>query len=180
MYETIREACQAWVNGFDAVPCSVLEKLMEYDGSVQEITPPSISDRVEIIYDEYAGEHGDIIEVNVDNTEGYYKIKLDSGTEILKYKDDFEVIEKEGWLPIWSTLWSFNEKIDEDWARGTYCESHLQEMADLGFRLYDTEDFGLVFGIDGAGYDFYGTEEYPCHWINLYKARGLHWHKKEE
>ena len=34
--------------------------------------------------------------------------------------------------------------------------------------------FGYFFGIDGAGYSFY--EE---HWIPLYKARGLQWHKTE-
>ena len=48
-------------------------------------------------------------------------------------------------------------------------------MSNLGFRIYYNEDWGYFFGIDGAGYDFY-TE----HWIPLYKARGLHWHKEEE
>jgi hypothetical protein len=47
-------------------------------------------------------------------------------------------------------------------------------MADLGFRIYQTEDFGVVFGIDGAGYDFY-----EAHFEPLYKLRGLCWHKKE-
>lgn len=48
-------------------------------------------------------------------------------------------------------------------------------MADCGFRIYEQEDLGYVFGIDGAGYDFYSE-----HWIPLYKARGLHWHKEED
>lgn len=176
-FDTIKEACYEWVNGFDRVPSSVLEKLMDYDSSVHEITPPSMYDRICVVFDEHAGEHGEVIETNADNTEGLYKIKLDSDEIIEKYKDDIEIIDKEGWLPIWSTLWSFGDKIDEEWLKGTYCESHLQEMADIGFRIYETEDYGIVFGIDGAGYDFYGTEECPSHWINLYKARGLKWHK---
>lgn len=47
-------------------------------------------------------------------------------------------------------------------------------MADCGFRIYESDDFGgYIFGIDGAGYDFY-----DAHWIPLYKARGLRWHKE--
>ena len=34
--------------------------------------------------------------------------------------------------------------------------------------------FGYIFGIDGAGYDFYED-----HWIPLYKERGIQWHDKE-
>ena len=37
--------------------------------------------------------------------------------------------------------------------------------------MYESGEFGYFFGIDGAGYDFY-----ECHWIPLYKARGLQWH----
>ena len=48
-------------------------------------------------------------------------------------------------------------------------------MADCGFRIYESEEFGYFFGIDGAGYSFY--EE---HWIPLYKQRGLQWHKTDE
>ena len=44
-------------------------------------------------------------------------------------------------------------------------------MSECGFRVYESEDFGFIFGIDGAGYDFYES-----HWIPLYKARGLRWH----
>ena len=47
-------------------------------------------------------------------------------------------------------------------------------MADCGFRIYEQEDYGYIFGIDGAGYDFY-----EAHWIPLYKARGLKWHLTE-
>ena len=36
---------------------------------------------------------------------------------------------------------------------------------------YESEDYQYIFGINGAGYDFYEQ-----HWIPLYDARGLHWH----
>ena len=44
-----------------------------------------------------------------------------------------------------------------------------------GFRIYESEEFGYFFGIDGAGYNFYDS-----HWIPLYDARGLKWHREEE
>lgn len=44
-------------------------------------------------------------------------------------------------------------------------------MSDCGFRVYQHEEWGFFFGIDGAGYDFYSE-----HWIPLYKRRGLRWH----
>lgn len=167
-YETLKDACSAWVHEFNRVPGSALEKLSRFDDSVREITPPSRYDRISVVFNEHAGEKGEIVETNVDNIDGLYKIRLDNGEEIEKYTDDIEVIDKEGWLPMWSTMWTFSESIDEEW-----CEMHKQEVADCGFRIYESEDFGIVLGIDGAGYDFYES-----HWIPLYNARGLKWHKE--
>lgn len=67
---------------------------------------------------------------------------------------------------------AFGDSIDEEWLGR---DDNLRVMADCGFRIYEQEDIGYLFGIDGAGYDFYGE-----HWIPLYKARGLHWHKEKE
>lgn len=64
-------------------------------------------------------------------------------------------------FPMWGTMWTFGDKFDEEWAY-----SHLEEMAECGFRIYECDELGLVFGIDGAGYDFYEK-----HWIPLYLAR---------
>lgn len=175
MYEKLTDACRAWVEGFNAIPGSVLERIMEYDNSVQEITPVCMSDRVRVFFNEYAGECGEVIGTNVDNTEGLCEIKLDNGEIITMHSDDIEVIEQEGWLPIWGTLWTMGEQIDEDWLTGRYCESHLQEVADLGFRIYESDDFGILIGIDGAGFDFF-----EAYWYPLYKLRGLHWHKIDD
>ena len=77
--------------------------------------------------------------------------------------------EYDDFLPMWSTMWTFGESLDEDWAR-----ENIEIMQDCGFRVYENDDFGIIFGIDGAGYNFYEN-----HWIPLYKARGLKWHDKE-
>ena len=70
---------------------------------------------------------------------------------------------------MWGTLWTLGCKSDEDWVSG-----NIEKMQECGFRVYEQEDFGILIGIDGVGYDFY-----EAHWIPLYKARGLHWHSTE-
>ena len=124
MYDSIREAATEWVNGFNAVPVAVVEKLMRLDpDEVREITPGR--------------------------------------------RD-----EDANYLPMWGTMWSFGDSADDSWLEE---EDGLELMAECGFRIYEQEDFGYLFGIDGAGYSFMDE-----HWIPMYKARGLRWHEKEE
>lgn len=174
-YDTIREAAEAWVDGFNAIPYSVAEKLLKVSdyGDLYEITPPSKCDRVYLYGNEHNGEHGEIVETCYDGDDNLYRIELDDGGDCVVSEDDFEV-EREGGLPMWGTLWAFGENIDNAWLDGKYIGNGLQAMADCGFRIYESEDYEYIFGIDGAGYDFY-----EAHWIPLYKARGLHWHKEE-
>lgn len=68
------------------------------------------------------------------------------------------------WPAAWGTM--FRPEDDQDWIR-----SHADEIADLGFMVYDSDETGVILGIDGAGYDFYAD-----HWIPLYKLRGFEWH----
>ena len=91
------------------------------------------------------------------------------------YPDDWQEItpdanehDYDDFLPMSGAMWSFDTGIDVDWLDS---EQGLIAMAECGFRIYESENYGRFFGIDGAGYDFM-TE----HWIPLYKARGLHWH----
>lgn len=79
--------------------------------------------------------------------------------------------ERDGWLPMWGTLWTFGCALDEDWAR-----SNPELVADCGFRIFEDNETGDIYiGIDGAGYDFY-----EAHWVPLYEARELKWHSEEE
>ena len=80
--------------------------------------------------------------------------------------------EDADYLPMWGTMWSFGDSEDDYWLEE---EDGLELMAECGFRIYGQEDFGYLFGIDGAGYSFMDN-----HWIPLYKARGLRWHVEVE
>jgi hypothetical protein len=164
-FKTIREATGNWVKEFNAIPQDMLLKLVQNDvDCITEITPPSIGDRV---YSSVEDEHG---EITARNEAGNYEIELDNGetlTDVDEY--DFEV-ERYDYFPMWGTMWMFGDSCDDYWIGEC---GGLQAMANCGFRIYESE-WGYIFGIDGAGYDFY-----EAHWIPLYIARGLQWHEEQ-
>lgn len=98
-------------------------------------------------------------------------VDIDSWSEVTVLDDDDEDDYRE-FLPMWGTLWAFSDPTDIWWLEE---KGGIETMSKLGFRIYHHEEWGYFFGIDGAGYDFY-----EAHWIPLYKARGLHWHKEDE
>lgn len=121
-------------------------------------------------------KYGTIIgeEDDGDDNEVLYLVQFGSGDEMILHENQF-VVERKTIFPAWKTMWAFSEGIDREWLEGRYTESAIQEMANCGFRVYESEDYGYVFGIDGAGYNFY-----EHHWIPLYDARGLHWHVERD
>ena len=170
---TIREATYRWINGFSRIPYGICEKLLKISyEELHEITPPSVNDRINIWNGEYDGYEGVIIDrKETEDGETVYIVSLDGGEEEAKViEDEFEVV-RDDYLPIWGTLWAFGCQFDNYWLENS---GGLQAMADCGFRIYEQENYGYIFGIDGAGYDFY-----EAHWIPLYKARGLQWHDQD-
>lgn len=168
---TIREATQDWVSSFNAFPYSMIETLMKHDiDSWHEVTKPRIGDRVYVFefpegYD--GNEHSGTIEKLVGDV---FLIELDDETTIEIGSEDFEV-ERDTLLPMWGTLWQFGDSADDYWAEDL---DGIQSLSNCGFRVYEHEEWGYFFGIDGCGYSFF--EE---HWIPLYKARGLRWHDEK-
>ena len=71
------------------------------------------------------------------------------------------------WPAGWGYLFHPKNVIDEEWIR-----RNLDKVAECGFLVYNSEETGILLGIDGAGYDFY-----EAYWLPLYRARGLKWHK---
>lgn len=169
-YDTINDAAHGWVREFNAIPQEMISKLMSLDiDDWHEVTTPAYGDRV-YVYD--SGKCGEIEKLKTKEGETLYGIKLDGATRLTwETIDDFEVERYDG-LPMWGTMWSFGDGADNYWLSDL---DGIKQMSECGFRIFESEEFGYFFGIDGAGYDFY-----DAHWIPLYKARGLHWHKEEE
>lgn len=163
---TIREAAEVWVHEMNAIPQGVIAKMMRDNPEEwQELTVPAPGDRV------YVYEHGSgtIDEVMERDDELVFVVELDEGqtAQVECERDDFEVEYDDG-LPMWGTMWTFGDSADDYWLEEL---GGLRVMSECGFRVYENEDLGYVFGIDGAGYDFYES-----HWVPLYKKRGLKWH----
>lgn len=166
LYETLKEAVRAWVNEFSRFPTDMIDTLMQADPeSWCEITYPGVGDRVCGYY--FGG--GEVTKC-IGNEK--YEIKTDDGDVITaKYIDEFEIEWLEG-LPMWGAMWQFGDPCDEHWIED---KENQQKMSGCGFRIYQHEEWGYFFGIDGAGYDFF-----EAHWEPLYKAVGLKWHDKED
>lgn len=163
-YKTIKEATEALVREFNAIPQSMIKKAYcngDFEG-ITEITPLSKHDKVYCLSESESGEI-------VDRQDDKYIVELDNGNEIQTDESDLEA-NRDGFLPMWGTMWMFGDSCDDWWATE---DGGLQLMADCGFRIYETEE-GIIFGIDGCGYNFY-----EAHWIPLCKARGLQWHETE-
>ena len=69
MYKTKKDAAYAWVQEFNAIPQSVIEKLAKIDleengEGITEITPPSCGDRIYIFSGDHYGENGEIRSYN--------------------------------------------------------------------------------------------------------------------
>lgn len=80
-------------------------------------------------------------------------------------------VEGQDYFPMWETLWQFDDCTDERWAES---EEGLNALKNCGFRVYQSAEWGVFFGIDGAGYSFIRE-----HFIPLYIARGLRWSEED-
>lgn len=170
---TVSDAAREWVREFNAIPTDMVEMLMAADpDDWSEITVPGPGSRVYVYASESSCEedYGPGEAAGYDEESGLYEVRLDSGALLSLEERDFD-LEWDSVLPMWSTMWSFRELLDDEWLDS----GGIAIMSRCGFRVYQSERFGYFFGIDGCGYDFYES-----HWVPLYKARGLRWHDQEE
>ena len=171
-YKNIEEATREWVKEFNAFPLGMIEKLFNVDvDDWHEVTP--ISEGCRVWSNDYQ-EMGEVIEITEDEDGNeIVKVKLDNDNEeeIETTENDISR-EEDSYFPMWGTMWQFGDSCDDWWLEN---DNGLEIMAKCGFRIYESEEFGYFFGIDGAGYNFY-----EALWIPLYKARGLEWHETEE
>ena len=165
---TLKEACRKWVSEFNSIPQGLIEKAYKNDiDDIREVTPLSSGDSVYIYAGKFDNSHGEIVSIDTENKKAVVLIDgLNRTISIEKME-----VQRDGFLPIWGTMWTFGDSCDKWWLDE---KDGLQAMADCGFRIYESDELGYFFGIDGAGYDFYES-----HWIPLYEKRGLKWHDME-
>lgn len=147
---TIKEATEKWVSEFNAIPQAIIAKAY-----------PSLEE-MEILTTEKEC-------VNCGSTDYFSEGSEDGeGEDILTCSScgENEFNNSYG-LPMWGTMWTFGSSLDEEWAR-----NNLDALEECGIWVYESDELGVFFGINGAGYDFYEQ-----HWMPLYEKRGLQWHE---
>ena len=149
---TISDAAHKWVSEFNAIPQSMIERLMRAaPDEWEELTLPHAGSRVHVfdLPDSCDTlEHlGEIVAYAADLNK--YRVDLDGGPSILVEPDNLEVVDEDT-LPMWGTMWSFGDSCDDYWLG--YADG-IRVMSDCGFRIYQHEEWGY-----------------------FYKSRGLQWH----
>ena len=92
-----------------------------------------------------------------------YGIDYDDFKRLTEFDDEDEMND---YLPMWGTMWCFSDRSDEEWLA-----ENIAAAKECGIIVYESEELGYCFGIDGAGYSFFEK-----HWKPFYLARGLKWH----
>lgn len=167
---TVKEAAERWVREMNCFTQDMVEKLFGNWDQVTEVTAPSSGRRVYVFEIPDGSEEHEGVIVGYDEESETYIVEMDDSVRVNVEASSFDC-ENDGGLPMWGWLWQFGDGCDDWWLSD--CDG-IRKMSECGFRIYEHEEYGYFFGIDGAGYDFYED-----HWIPLYRARGLEWHDPE-
>ena len=89
----------------------------------------------------------DFISISTSEVENHFENGCYDFLEVTPYNEDDE--EPEDAFPAWDTMWAFKNSLDKEWAK-----ENLEEIKNCGFRSYQSEEYGIVIGIGGYGYDF--------------------------
>ena len=96
---------------------------------------------------------------------------------IKAYKNDYEELELlSNEYPVYAYPcahgWMFHPEnsLDEKWIK-----ENIETVEKCGFLIYESEEAGILLGVDGGGYCFWDE-----HWKPLYKAVGFKWHEEEK
>lgn len=160
--KTMLDATHEWVQSFGHFPLDMIEALYGADvDSWHEVTKPSVGSKVFVYTTQQAGEVAEVFK------DGKYLVSTDDDKQLFLSGDDF-CFEYDSCLPCWGTMWNFGDSADDYWLSDM---GGLEKMSEIGLRVFEHDEWGYFFGIDGAGFDFF-----EAFWLPLYKARGLQWH----
>lgn len=167
-FKTEMEACREWVDTFNNIPGSPLERAYGPEGDALKLLAGGSrkSDCCGIVSEETADDPRHPATGNEDVAERVYKC-----SECDKPCGWSWGGAEYAWPAGWGTLFNPKDSSDEDWMN-----RNAEQIADkCGLLVYECDEVGILLGVDGGGYDFYEQ-----HWLPLYRLRGLEWHEKVE
>ncbi|MCC6898770.1 MAG: hypothetical protein IT377_07330 [Polyangiaceae bacterium] len=157
MKKALRKSTEAWVAQFTSVPASVIQKMAKSDDAMYSYASPSLRliASPTILCGRCLYEHdGD--EAPLKPLESKDGMDVFEACENCGYDLAWEMREPSVFPCGWSTLFAPPSS-------GWFID-HADEIAKLGFFVFESEDYGALLGIDAAGFDFY-----EAYWIPLYK-----------
>lgn len=111
---TRKEATEEWVLGFNKFPTDMIRRMMvEWPDEWVEVTYPQEGDRV-YLYDtsDRQNDLGEVI--RCEKGDGTFIIELNDGETVSLEREWFEP-DYEDVVPMWDTMWSFGNPIDDWW-----------------------------------------------------------------
>lgn len=161
MKDASKNKVHAWVAQLADVPASVLQKMARSDESMYSYSSPSLrliaSPNVVCGRCLYTYDGDEIVTRPItDNGDGDVFVPCDNcGFDL-----GWEMQEPSTFPCGWSTLFAPRGP-DRRW----FVE-HADRVAKLGFFVFESEDYGVLLGIDAAGFDFY-----DAYWRPLLQLR---------
>ncbi len=168
MKKTLRKATEEWVAQFSDVPGSIIEKMAKADESIYAFDSDSFrlvaSPRIKCSWCSTTYD-GDLSLADL-------MAEFDRGQGVPCdhcFLDGWwNLGEPESGFPCgWGTLFAPMDPCDIRWF-----DAHKDEVAKLGFFVFESDEYGILLGLDAGGFDFY-----DAYWIPLYRLRGLRWHE---
>ena len=164
--KAIEKAAREWIKTIPNVPWRICEMIQN---EIYEITPIGVGSSVYINDGRYRGEYATVQKIEKDDDgDAYYTVQIDGESTMLRKSADELTLETEFGtrLPAYMDMWTFEHDDGESfcWLEN---EGGLQKMADIGFRIYEQDDYRFLFGADAVDGGL-GFEDY---WLPLYKAR---------
>ena len=162
----IEKSAREWLKTIPNVPWRICEIL---EDEIHEITPLGVGSSVYIHDGKRRGDYAVIqkIEKDEDGTT-YCTVKIVGEDTVLRKNADEITLDAEFGtkLPAYMDMWTFEHDDGESiyWLEN---EGGLQKMADLGFRIYEQDDYRYLFGADAVD----GGLSFDEYWLPLYKAR---------
>lgn len=130
-----------------AIPTYILERLLDYSvDSIEELTPILVGDSIV-----YENEECEVIDIDykknengIDSIEAKVTIKSYDTKEELTVDRISIDIERDGWLPSYKTMWSFNDTKIKQWVK-----RNPEFITQLGFRVYEDYRYDDIYiGLD--------------------------------
>jgi hypothetical protein len=162
--EAFIRATRDWLEQFDTVPSSVINKMAQSDPAMFQYDSDSLrlisSPDIEC---QNCGEIQDNLSaIDLDKTWEHGK---NIACQHCHANDDLIFRLPDVFPCSWGWLWAPPHE-DQTWF---LTNKHL--VSKLGLYVFESEDYGVLLGIDAGGFDFH-----EAYWAPLYELRGLQWH----